>query len=234
MTAPPARGAGQARPARRSGGRSTIPAHGFLHPVDLDARAARARRASSSCSHASGPTVHVLDAETDDDPDLVYTFDPLLVTDRGAIPLRPGQAEPRAASPRSSRRGRSAAGIPTLGRIEAPGTIEGGDTFWLRPDLLCIGRTLRTNDAGRAPARRDRRRRRPRVRRPVLAAARPSSSTCCRSSRRSPTTSRSSSCRCCRSGCGRCSATSASGSSRCPTRSTRRSAATCWPSGRAS
>ena len=41
-----------------------------------------------------------------------------------------------------------AAGIPTLGRIEAPGTVEGGDTFWLRPDLLCIGRTLRTNDAG--------------------------------------------------------------------------------------
>jgi N-dimethylarginine dimethylaminohydrolase len=39
-------------------------------------------------------------------------------------------------------------GIPTLGRIEAPGTLEGGDTFWLRPDLLCIGRTLRTNDAG--------------------------------------------------------------------------------------
>ena len=41
-----------------------------------------------------------------------------------------------------------AAGIPTAGRIEAPGTIEGGDTFWLRPDLFCIGRTLRTNDAG--------------------------------------------------------------------------------------
>jgi N-dimethylarginine dimethylaminohydrolase len=36
----------------------------------------------------------------------------------------------------------------TLGRIEPPGTLEGGDTFWLRPDLLCIGRTLRTNDAG--------------------------------------------------------------------------------------
>ena len=41
-----------------------------------------------------------------------------------------------------------AAGIPTLGRIEAPGTIEGGDTFWLRPDLLVIGRTLRTNSEG--------------------------------------------------------------------------------------
>ena len=40
------------------------------------------------------------------------------------------------------------AGIPTLGRIEAPGTIEGGDTFWLRPELLCIGRSRRTNGDG--------------------------------------------------------------------------------------
>ncbi|HET8786345.1 MAG TPA: arginine deiminase family protein, partial [Candidatus Limnocylindrales bacterium] len=42
----------------------------------------------------------------------------------------------------------NAAGIPTHGRIEPPGTIEGGDTFWLRPDLFCIGRTLRTNSSG--------------------------------------------------------------------------------------
>lgn len=41
-----------------------------------------------------------------------------------------------------------AAGIPVAGRIEAPGSIEGGDAFWLRTGLLCIGRTLRTNDAG--------------------------------------------------------------------------------------
>ena len=40
------------------------------------------------------------------------------------------------------------AGIPTLGRIEAPGTVDGGDTFWLRPDLFCINRSLRTNRAG--------------------------------------------------------------------------------------
>jgi N-dimethylarginine dimethylaminohydrolase len=42
----------------------------------------------------------------------------------------------------------NAADIPTAGRIEAPGTVEGGDTLWLRPDLFCIGRTLRTNDHG--------------------------------------------------------------------------------------
>ncbi len=65
------------------------------------------------------------------------------------MPSRSGRASPTAlASPRCWRRGRGTRGIPTLGRIEAPGTLEGGDTFWLRPDLLCIGRTLRTNDAG--------------------------------------------------------------------------------------
>ena len=26
--------------------------------------------------------------------------------------------------------------------------MDGGDTFWIRPDRLCIGRSLRTNDAG--------------------------------------------------------------------------------------
>ena len=52
------------------------------------------------------------------------------------------------ASPKRSKHGRWRAGSRPPARIEAPGTIEGGDTFWLRPDLLCIGRTLRTNDDG--------------------------------------------------------------------------------------
>jgi N-dimethylarginine dimethylaminohydrolase len=121
------------------------PAHGFLRPVDLD-RARREHDGLVETLDRLGATVHVLDAETDD-PDLVYTFDPLLVGDRGAIPLRPGKPN-RAGEPALLEAWTSAAGIPTAGRIEAPGTLEGGDTLWLRPDLLCIGRTLRTNDAG--------------------------------------------------------------------------------------
>ena len=121
------------------------PAHGFLRPVDLD-RAWREHDKLVETLDRLGATVHVLDAETDD-PDLVYTFDPLLVGDRGAIPLRPGKPN-RAGEPALLEAWTSAAGIPTAGRIEAPGTLEGGDTLWLRPDLLCIGRTLRTNDAG--------------------------------------------------------------------------------------
>jgi N-dimethylarginine dimethylaminohydrolase len=77
----------------------------------------------------------------------VYAFDPLLVTDRGAVPLRPGKPG-RRSEPATLEAWMTTHGIPTAGSIEAPGSIEGGDTFWLRPDLLCIGRTLRTNDEG--------------------------------------------------------------------------------------
>ena len=121
------------------------PAHGFLHPVDLDL-AKREHDAFANVLARLGTTVHMLDAEVDS-PDLLYTFDPLLITDRGAIPLRPGKPN-RQIEPPAIEAWTLAHGIPTIGRIEAPGTIEGGDTTWLRPDLFIIGRTMRTNQAG--------------------------------------------------------------------------------------
>ena len=133
------------RPGPAFGAAYDDPAHGFLHPVDLDV-ARREHEAFVETLAALGPRVHMLETESDS-PDLVYTYDPLLVTDRGAIPLRPGKPN-RAGEPAAIEAWTTAAGIPTMGRIQAPGTIEGGDTFWLRPDLLCIGRTLRTNSEG--------------------------------------------------------------------------------------
>jgi N-dimethylarginine dimethylaminohydrolase len=133
------------RPGPAFGGAFDDDAHGFLRPVDLE-RAQREHDGLVETLTRLGSTVHVLDDETED-PDLVYTFDPLIVSDRGAIPLRPGKPN-RAGEPGVLEAWTTTAGIPTAGRIEAPGTIEGGDTFWLRPDLLCIGRTLRTNDSG--------------------------------------------------------------------------------------
>ena len=133
------------RPGPAFGGAFDDPAHGFLHACNL-AIAQREHDRFVEVLASLGPTVHVLDAETDS-PDLVYTFDPLLVGDRGAIPLRPGKPN-RLGEPEVIEAWTLDHGIPTAGRIEAPGTIEGGDTFWLRPDLLCIGRTLRTNDDG--------------------------------------------------------------------------------------
>jgi N-dimethylarginine dimethylaminohydrolase len=133
------------RPGPAFGAAFDEPAHGFLHAVDLEL-ARREHDAFTETLAALGPRVRVLEAEVDS-PDLVYTYDPLLVADRGAIPLRPGKPN-RLVEPAAIEAWTLAVGIPTLGRIEPPGTIEGGDTFWLRPELLCIGRTLRTNSEG--------------------------------------------------------------------------------------
>ena len=155
------------------------PAAGFLRPGRP--RAARREHAGLvELLERLGVTVHELGAETDD-PDLVYVFDPLLIADGGAIPLRPGKPN-RAGEPGGPRGvDRRPAASRRSGRIEAPGTIEGGDTFWLRPDLL-VHRAVAADQRRRgAPAReRSGRRRRADRRRPVLEAGRPSSSTCCR------------------------------------------------------
>ena len=78
-----------ARPGPAFGRAYEDPAHGFLRPVDLE-RARREHDGLIATLERLGAAVDVLDTETDD-PDLVYTFDPLLVSDRGAIPLRPGK-----------------------------------------------------------------------------------------------------------------------------------------------
>ena len=134
-------------PGRAFGRAFDMPWCGFLRPVDLD-RACKEHDALVDALTGLGVTVRVLDEPGgNDDPDLAYVFDPLLVSDRGAIPLRPGKANRRrrAGRPRGVGDGRR---DPDRRPDRGAGTIEGGDTFWLRPDLLCIGRTLRTNDAG--------------------------------------------------------------------------------------
>jgi dimethylargininase len=136
------------RPGPAFGAAFGDPALGFLHPVDLD-RAKREHDAFTDLLGELGVRVHFLEADPDL-ADLTYVYDPLLITDGGAIPLRPGKPN-RQPEPAVVEAWTQAAGIPTVGRIAAPATIEGGDAFWLRPDMLCIGRTLRTNDAGARP-----------------------------------------------------------------------------------
>jgi len=119
--------------------------HGFRRPVDLE-RAQREHDTFCSLLASLGVTVH--DLGTDDaGPDLVYAFDPLLVSDQGAIPLRSGKPT-RLGEELAIERWMTQRGIPTIGRVEGPGTVDGGDTCWLTPDLFVIGRSLRTNRAG--------------------------------------------------------------------------------------
>lgn len=133
------------RPRAAFGRAFDDPAHGFLHPVDLEA-AQREHDALTGLLRRLGVSVHDLASDAPH-PDLTYTFNPCLVSDRGAIALRSGKPT-RRGEETELERWLGARGIPAQGGIRAPGTVDGGDTFWLRPDLFCIGRTLRTNDAG--------------------------------------------------------------------------------------
>ena len=81
------------------------------------------------------------------DPDAIYAYDPLLLTDDGAILLRPGKPG-RRDEPAAQSRDLATAGIPVLGEITEPATAEGGDLFWLDATTLLAGCGYRTNDAG--------------------------------------------------------------------------------------
>ena len=196
-------GAGVRAGVRRSGAR--LPATRSTST----SRGASTTRSSRSLARL-GPTVHVLDGPSRRPRPRLH-LRPAARHRSRRDPAPAGQAEPGRASRPSSRRwthgrrhpdarpdrgarhdrGRRhvlAAAGPVLHRADAADQRSPASTSWRSSSAATSGSS--TSRTGRA---------------------RPSSSTCCASSRRSPTTSRSSTCRCCRSGCGSCCGTSASG-----------------------
>lgn len=121
------------------------PSYGYLHPVDIEV-AAKEHEAFCELLTSLGVTVHELGSDAPF-ADMVYTYDPSLMTRAGAILLRSGKPE-RVGEEHVHQKWYEANGIPVIGAIEAPGTADGGDIFWLTEDILCVGRTLRTNQAG--------------------------------------------------------------------------------------
>jgi len=81
------------------------------------------------------------------DPDAIYAYDPVLVTDDGAIMLRPGKVK-RRSEPRAVARDLEASGVPVLAALEPPAAAEGGDLVFLDDVTLLVGVGYRTNAAG--------------------------------------------------------------------------------------
>ncbi len=79
--------------------------------------------------------------------DAIYTFDPAIVGDSGAVLLRPGKPE-RAAEVDAMEADLAVAGVPIAARLEAPAFAEGGDTAWLDEQTFLVGRGYRTNADG--------------------------------------------------------------------------------------
>jgi dimethylargininase len=95
----------------------------------------------------AGAEVVVGTARVQGDPDAIYTYDPVLMTDAGAILLRPGKPR-RLAEPDAYARDLGGAGVPIVGALASPATAEGGDMFWFDDRTLFVGRGYRTNEEG--------------------------------------------------------------------------------------
>lgn len=96
---------------------------------------------------ASGAEILWLEDTGDGLADAMFTHDPSLMTDKGAIILRMGKAG-RMKEPGLHARAYADAGIPVLGEIAAPGAVEGGDCVWVDAKTLAVGRGVRTNQSG--------------------------------------------------------------------------------------
>lgn len=79
--------------------------------------------------------------------DSIYTHDPLKVTSKGAIYFSMGK-ELRSKEYLVTEDYLNNIGVPTLGYIEYPGKMEGGDVVWLDERTVAVGRGYRTNDEG--------------------------------------------------------------------------------------
>jgi N-dimethylarginine dimethylaminohydrolase len=79
--------------------------------------------------------------------DALYVFDPVLLTDQGAVLLRMGKALRRGEEAALGRR-LTALGIPIHAALDGAATAEGGDLLWLDRRTLAVGQGFRTNAEG--------------------------------------------------------------------------------------
>ncbi|MDP9326622.1 MAG: arginine deiminase family protein [Actinomycetota bacterium] len=139
-------------PLRRVYVRAPVPAdleawrtYGWREAPDAS-RAVQEHAAFRAVLEEGGAEVVVGGASTPGDPDAIYAYDPTLMTDLGAILLRPGKRG-RRDEPAAAEMDLAAAGVPIRARMSEPATAECGDMFWLDARTLLVGVGYRTNPA---------------------------------------------------------------------------------------
>src|SRR5205809_800386 len=108
---------------------------------------AREHEAFCSLISDAGAEVVVAESAATGNPDAIYTYDPALMADDGALLLNPGK-ECRRGEPAALGEDFDRIGVPIAGRLEGDEWAEGGDCCWLDEQTLLLGRGYRTNDAG--------------------------------------------------------------------------------------
>lgn len=95
----------------------------------------------------NGTEILYLPADDTVNMDSIYCRDAAIATKQGMIICNMGKAG-RKNEPLAEEKAFESNGIPVLGVIKAPGTIEGGDVAWLDENTLAVGHTYRTNEEG--------------------------------------------------------------------------------------
>jgi dimethylargininase len=95
----------------------------------------------------AGAEVVLAESPADGNPDAIYTYDPALVADTGALLLHPGKECRRSEVPAMAE-DFDRVGVPIAGRLDEPEWAEGGDLCWLDERTLLAGLGYRTNEAG--------------------------------------------------------------------------------------
>ncbi|HSS81884.1 MAG TPA: arginine deiminase family protein [Gaiellaceae bacterium] len=108
---------------------------------------AREHEAFCSLLADGGAEVVLSESSADGNPDAIYTYDPALVADEGALLLHPGK-EVRRPEVAAMAEDFERAGVPVAGRLSDPALAEGGDCCWLDARTLLVGCGYRTNAAG--------------------------------------------------------------------------------------
>jgi N-dimethylarginine dimethylaminohydrolase len=119
---------------------------GFQHAPDVNVASGQHEAMCRQLAGAGAEVVN-LPASADLSLDAVYAHDASFPTDFGWIALRPGKAN-RLAEGRRQREFAASDGIPVLGEVTSPGSVEAGDMIWLDSRTLLIGQGFRTNAAG--------------------------------------------------------------------------------------
>lgn len=117
----------------------------YLSPVDL-AKAREEYGVFQTYFENMGAEVLLLPA-SDTSMDSIYCRDAALATDFGLILCNMGKPA-RSPEPIAIEAFCKEKGINILGKVEAPGTCEGGDMCWLDEKTLAVGHTYRTNEEG--------------------------------------------------------------------------------------
>jgi dimethylargininase len=130
----------------RAAGFATWREYGWRSEPDV-AKLAEEHEAFCNALGAGGAEVLLAETSLPTDPDAIYVFDPAIVSDSGAIVLRPGK-EARLVEMNAIAADFERAGVPIAARLEAPAAADGGDTIWLDESTLIVGRGYRTNDDG--------------------------------------------------------------------------------------